>query len=299
MFRWVSLVALAVCLCNADSANGQDASGPEPPPLVLTPPTVAEPNSEAAVDPRQHMPAVEASQLTDLLEYLIRENIPAVYEDKDDWGKTKRVYAGVRLRRDGWRLETKRRWRELNHGAWRRVAVQRADPDETLLVRLSAFEPAGVGRWRYELLLESPIQIVAQWMQWSLDVRLWQLTAEADARVQLRIAGSIGILVDPIRVPPDLVVDPIVEEADFRISYFELQRVGKIRGDVAEELGELAYEVLDEAVIKPARRDIVARLNRQIDRKRDNLRLSPSAWIERHLGSATPSPASQRQMPSP
>lgn len=283
MLKWISLGAIAACLCALHPADGQDAPAGERPPLVLVAPIVSELGSGAGDDPRRQMPAAEANRLTDLLEYLIRENIPATYEDKDDWGKTKRIYAGVKLRRDGWRLETKRRWRELNHGAWRRVAVQRIDPDESLLVRLKTLEPTAPGRWQYELYVETPVQLLSQWMQWSLDVRLWQLTAVVDARVQLRIAGTISVYLDPVRIPPDFVVAPVVEEADFQISYFQLQRVGKIRGDVAEELGEFAYEVLDDAVIKPARRDMVARLNRQIDRKSDALRLSPSAWIEKYL----------------
>src|SRR5687768_14596157 len=75
----------------------------------------------AAEDPEQGFTPSQSFQtwVTDL----VREQLPEHYEKSKNWSHTKRVFAGWKLEQDGLRLETRRRWKEVNDGTWTRYRV--------------------------------------------------------------------------------------------------------------------------------------------------------------------------------
>src|SRR6056297_680341 len=81
-------------------------------PQLLAPPLQSEPLiSATAVGPAENfMPEATSRGLLEFITDLLREQIPETYLEDKDWNKTKKVYAGVRIRRDGLKLKTKRRW---------------------------------------------------------------------------------------------------------------------------------------------------------------------------------------------
>ena len=58
-----------------------------------------------------------------LVDLAIRKT-PHRYDGKKNWEKTKKIWAGVRFRRDGLKLSTHRRWRDVRHGLQTRYQVQ-------------------------------------------------------------------------------------------------------------------------------------------------------------------------------
>ena len=61
----------------------------------------------------------------DLITDIILDNIPHQYEDKDDWGRQKQIVSGLKVWRDGLKIKTKRRRKNVNHGTWTRYTVKR------------------------------------------------------------------------------------------------------------------------------------------------------------------------------
>ena len=59
-----------------------------------------------------------ASDMAALLTKLVLSNMPHQYADDKKWGHQEKRWDGVRIRREGLRVETKRRWKMVNHGTW-------------------------------------------------------------------------------------------------------------------------------------------------------------------------------------
>ena len=54
---------------------------------------------------------------------LVREQLPEHYEKSKNWGHTKKVFAGWKFEQDGLRIETRRRWKDVNDGTWTQLDV--------------------------------------------------------------------------------------------------------------------------------------------------------------------------------
>src|SRR5436190_24072410 len=67
---------------------------------------------------------------------LLRDQLPPQYENWKKWGKTKEVWAGVKVEREGFKIETRRKKKIVNHGSWSMYRIKRIDvatpPDITL-----------------------------------------------------------------------------------------------------------------------------------------------------------------------
>ena len=74
---------------------------------------------------------------------IAREHLPDEYEKSKNWGQTKRVWAGVKLERDGRRLETRRRYREVNDGAWQKYRIDLINPEEHFHIEVTKIRQSG------------------------------------------------------------------------------------------------------------------------------------------------------------
>jgi hypothetical protein len=108
---------------------------------------------------------------------------------------------------------------------------------------------------------------------------------------------SVGFHANFGEIPPGLVIDPNVKTAILVMEHFEVDRVSKIGGDVAEQWGEVMEELLVERLIHRQNKKIVAQLNKSIDKERDDLELSLSEWFDRLSKPSDSSEAQQLQAP--
>jgi hypothetical protein len=60
---------------------------------------------------------------------------------------------------------------------------------------------------------------------------------------------------------------------------FEVERVSRIGGDVAEGWGEVVQEVIVETYLKQLNKRLVAKLNKAIDKERDDIKISIAQWF--------------------
>ncbi len=211
---------------------------------------------------------------------------PRTYDGDKDWGKEKRLWAGVKIRRDGWKLKTHRRFREVNHGRWIRYQVTLPSPEaqhapvaNVHSVKRTIDPLSGETRWQIESSITAPMNFTAQIQRWNLGAKVFSLTIRGDLRVRLESTASIAFVTDYSEVPPGLVVDPRFQKARIVLEHFEVDRVSKIGGDVAEEWGELMEDVIGNRFLRKQNDKLVAKLNKAVDKERDALKLSMSDWI--------------------
>ena len=211
--------------------------------------------------------------LNRLVTQIILDTLPEemVYDDK--WGGTTEVWDGVRMRWEGNRLTTKRRWKTVNQGTWKRYEIRLIDPDQHFHVSVHNLEELPEGRVGFETRVDAALDLFGRLSEWQRGVQLFSLSATATAVVRLEVRCTLAMHLDPTRLPPDVILDPRVKGADLHLIDFQLHRISEARGPLVRELGRSAQGVLEQQVARRRER-LVARINRQIDRRRDDLRLS-------------------------
>jgi hypothetical protein len=213
-----------------------------------------------------------------LLTSLVIEAIPHEYEDTSKWGMKKEVFGGIKLRREGWRIETQRRRRKVNHGTWRRYHIRLVDPDKNLTVRVLNVADLGDGRLGCHVVVRARLDATARIAEWNRGIQLISLSTRGEADVRLRMTCAIGLTIDPSRLPPDVILSPEVTAADVSLRALRIRHISKARGPLAREAGDALRAIL-AGKIDEKEPKLVERINRQIAKHKNELRFSTSDQI--------------------
>jgi hypothetical protein len=254
-------------------------------------------SADEAASPPDPAPAITIDEeaASEWITSVVRQFLPAEYEDTRDWGGTKRMFDGLKVHRDGIQIKTKRRWKEANHGTWKMYRVQPLDPAEEFQLRVQNIRRLDNGAVAFDLAAEAPLAVMGRLSQWQWDVQLYSFSAEGAARVRLTAQCELAMRLDPRKLPPDLVLHPKVNSADVALVDFRIDRISKADGPVVEEIGRGMRRVLQEKLDED-RDELAEKLNRQIAKKQDKLRLSLhdalsskwSRWIDAETIPQTP-----------
>lgn len=236
--------------------------------------------SEAADTASEGEPGLDAGddglqlpELGSFLTGLARRHIPHTFSDNKKWNRTAERWDGLEFELDGLRLETRRRRKTVNHGNWQRYDVELLDPNREFVIRLNRLETREDGRLVADVDITSYVKAHGRFARWNHGVQLISLGVDARARITLNVVVSLGTELDFSQVPPAVVLDPIVESSRLSFQDFEVDRIGEIGGDVAQWLGDQCEGIL-RAKVEDQQEKITSKLNRAIDRNRDDLRLS-------------------------
>jgi hypothetical protein len=266
------LLALAVGILSVAAAE-------EPGPVMLAPPGAAAPQTLS-------LDAMQAKASVQWLASLALQKMPRTFDGDKNWGDTKRVWSGVKMRLDGLKLKTNRRFREVEQGRWVKYQVTLPDPaaDNAASVTVHQVVPSmdpvtGDQRWKIDSSIVSPMKFTARVQRWNLGVKLYSVTITGEMRVRLASSASVAFFADYAEIPPALVIDPQIEQAQLVLERFEVDRVSHIGGDAAEQWGELMEEILVDRFVKKQNEKLVDKLNRSIEKERDDLRLSMADWF--------------------
>ena len=225
-------------------------------------------------------------------------HIPPTIDGDSHWGDTKSVWAGVKIRRDGLKLSTKRRRRELRHGRWIRyqiqlpVANQTGKPRSAVPATIHSLTPViatdgSVGRWGVDSTIKTPAKFDVRVERWNLGVQWFSVQITGDMTLELDTKTRIGAQPDYSEVPPAIALVADVDNATLRVPYFEVNRISKLGGDVAEELGDLAEETILKLWLKSENKKLADKLNRAIEKNRDDMRWSMMDWFTNWQQTAT------------
>ncbi|MEM9585863.1 MAG: hypothetical protein AAGA03_01165 [Planctomycetota bacterium] len=242
---------------------------------VATPEVTA--TDQLSVTPQQARRAVQW-----LADFAVRR-LPASHQGDKDWGKTKRIWAGVDIRRDGWKLRTHRRWREVRHGRWIRYRIdlphRGASSPPPVAVQIRSVD-AVQGGWRIaaSIVADAPFDVRLE--RWNLGTKWVSVNVTGQSRAKLDTQLLVQFRMDYDDLFPAMIVSPEVQAAHLTLERFEVERISKLGGDVAEGIGEVIQEVIKEAWLKKQNDRLVGKLNREISKHQQDLRLSPAKLLE-------------------
>ena len=218
---------------------------------------------------------------------LVRDQLPEDYEKSKNWGHTKRVFGGWDLERDGLKVETRRKWINVNDGTWTRYKITPLNPDKHLEVRVEKIEPLEGNKVRLDLSASAKLRVFGRLSQWERGVQLVSLSAEADTVVRVQGIVEVALKLDPTKLPPDVYLEPKVITADITISQFDLRRVGQLDGPLVRSLSDETRDVV-EAELKERRKKLVESLNKKLAKKQDKLKFSFSELVKSEWGKFVP-----------
>lgn len=223
-------------------------------------------------------------QLIAWLTALIRDSLPPAYEDNRKWDQQREAWDGLEWRREGMKLETKRRTKMVNAGTWTKYRVEFVEPDKNLHIEFQRLETLPDGKIAFSITVEGLLDVFGRLSQWVRDVQAYSISMNADAVGKLSISGTVDIKLNPLTVPPEVMIRPRIEAARVDLSYFRVRRVSQVGGDFAKLLGEGARKVIDEK-IEDTNEKLVDKLNRAIEKKQDKMVFSMQDWLKSKLPS--------------
>lgn len=110
----------------------------------------------------------------------------------------------------------------------------------------------------------------ARWHAYRRGVSLIKLSAEARADLELRVDCEVGLSIERTGSVPNLNFEPKVHQVAWHVHTFELDRVGRLRGDVASQIGRGLRRTVERRL---EGEDLAAQLNRSIAKRRDRWQL--------------------------
>jgi hypothetical protein len=220
--------------------------------------------------------------LSDLVRTVALRSLPRDYENTKEWGSTKEVWAGVKVSQDGLRLSTHSRTKTVNHGSWKRYRAWLVDPDKDLGIQLENVRSIPGKGTAFDLIIDLHLGATGRWSEWRQGVQLYSLSADAMARVRMRMACELGMSLAFSGAAPELILAPTVSAANLELTDFRLHRVSKLDGPVIHKLGLAIRDVL-QTEIDEREVELAAKINRQIDKQRDALRIAPRELLNKGL----------------
>ena len=125
---------------------------------------------------------IATPEMVGWLTTMIRDNLPPTYEDDRKWNKTKKVWNGIRFRREGLKIETERRIRTVKYGTWTRYAIKIVDPDERLHIEFQQLEPLDDGKIAFAVTVDCALDVFGRLSQWVRDVQMVSISAKPTRR---------------------------------------------------------------------------------------------------------------------
>jgi hypothetical protein len=256
-----------VSLCSTCTA--EDGTGP-----ALLPPSVEEAPAQQEPAAREEHPVAARFPFVSLLRDLSREVVPDNFEERDDWGRQVKIFAGFDMRGRPPDLRISRRTKLVNHGVWRRCRVQFIHPERRLHleVRNVQFEPeSGV---TFQVVCTARVRCTAQAVVWNYGVKGLSSSVQSDATV--RVVADARITAEEDTKSGSLfslvVFRPEVTELKLRLADLDVRQVGLIGGDAADELGDASKRTI-ERLLERQEPKLRRTIGKKIDEEDLKLRL--------------------------
>ena len=197
--------------------------------------------SAAAADDKPDYTALAAQ-----IKKAVLARMPKEFEDLSEWGQTIPLPNDVRFPRLRRAVVKKGDRYEVPHGVWKRTKVWVADPDRDLQIRLADVGKGGKGQTRVRVEAQVTLRGSRERQRWAKGVRLFDITADADAVVAIGLDCDVKVSVDFKNLPPEVHVEPKVVGVQLNLKEFNIRRVGPVlvleQGELGEELKRTIQE---------------------------------------------------------
>ena len=281
-FDWAEhwkTAALAIALGSGVVVLAAEPPGPNrgssrPMPTVPSQAT-AQPD---AADPLDGPPLTDVPTWSELAKAILTTAIPDKYEDKKHWGKTREVFDGIRVQQRGFDIRFSERKRKVNHGTWYMFTIRFPNPEQNINLVIDHVESQGPGKFEFAIHVRlKKILLHGQFEQWLLGVKGLNFDFESDVDVQMDAVCQMAIRTERKEgsLLPDLVLDPSIRRIRLTLLDVNTRRVGRVGGDIAEEMGNGSRKLFEELMHSQEGR-VLKKANEAIQKKKDSLRLPVS-----------------------
>ena len=235
----------------------------------------------------ESMDQAPRSTVDALLTEIVLQQMPLQYSDDRKWGGQEKRWDGLEFRNEGIKLETKRRWKLVNHGTWRKYQARLINPESEFSIELERLCNTPDGKTAFDLNIAAELQLQGRQAKWIKGVQLYSFSAEGSCHVRITLSCQSEIELDLNRLPPDLILKPRVTRAQLTVDEFRIDRISKVGGEVAQQVTHWVRGAIDEKV-REEEEKLVAKLNTELKKNQDNLRLSlhdalQSHWIQQSV----------------
>lgn len=209
--------------------------------------------------------------------------MPESFDDEDGWGRETRIQSGLDVDFDDGRIETKRRWKSVNHGSWLQGAGQLVDPETTFSLKATQLPDPDAKTQAYLVQASARLRVTGRQQQWNYGVMLWSLSADAVADIRLDVTLNVKADVVTTDKGSRLRFQPSVTQAQAHLTGFSLRRVSHAKGAMVREFGNWLEELL-RLRLKRENKDLAARINKALSKKSDQLEipLDLGSWFSEH-----------------
>jgi hypothetical protein len=214
-------------------------------------------------------------KIDSVLTRIALDSLPAKYEDVKDWGEQAKRWDGIKWSREGWKIESSRRWKMVNHGTWQKYSATMRNPEEEFSLQIKNMHETEEEKIAFEIHLAAHLNIDARQSKWVKGVQLYSVNAQGHAKVRLQVAIEMDVRMGISNFPPDIIMIPRATTARLQFDEFRIDRISKVGGEVAQQITKHARSKLDEK-IEEQEQKIVAKINKQLEKKQDEFRLSIS-----------------------
>lgn len=221
-------------------------------------------------------------QMVAWLQQLIRENLPEEYEDNRKWDIQKEVWDGVDFSHEGLKVKTKRKHKLVNHGTWTRYRLEMVEPDQNLKIQFHQLEVAKDHKIHFHVSIDMLLDVFGRLSQWVRDVQVVSISANADATCRMTIRGTVGFKLNPLKFPPDIGIQPHVDDANVEISQFKVRRISQVGGPLAEKLGNGLRKALENK-LEDSNAKLPEKMNKQLAKHSDRMQFSTQEWLQSKL----------------
>ena len=223
-------------------------------------------------------------QIDDLLTKMVLDHLPHHFNEDKDWGAQAERFDGLKVRREGLQIRTKRRKKMVNHGSWQKFNVSLVDPENRFSVSVKNMREADQGKVAFDLHCRSDLKIDGRVAKWIKGVQLYNLSLDGKARVKLAVTIELETVMDVTKFPPDLIFRPQATTANLDVEDFRIDRISKVGGEVSQQATRWARSAIDQK-IEQEEAKLVERINADLKKNEKKLRLSlhdavSSKWSE-------------------
>jgi len=253
--------------CRADEIEG---------PLLAPPSGEQTPDVEPSPVPTVASGTPNSHSWANLLRDLADDAILRDYEKRDGWGDQAEIVTGVRVREKNGLPRISKRTKRVNHGVWRRYRIALHKPEEKLRFAVRDVEATEGGGLTFKVVVSARVRCTAESEFWNFGVRTGSATVQADATV-----GAVArFIVRGREVDPDddgwlveLEYAPEIERVRIELHDFDVRRVGKLDGDLADGLGNTTQALLSE-LLHGQEEKVTKRIRRELDERDAGIRVS-------------------------
>ena len=241
---------------------------------AIQPPVQSNVDSKVLPNQQESVQSADASdELNKLITSMVRENIPHTFDETKDWGGQEERWDGIKIRREGFRIKTKRRKKLVNHGTWKKYSASLLNPNEEFAIQVKNMRETKEEKVAFDVHFQAHLKIDGRQSKWVKGVQLYSIGIDGHTKVRLVVSIELGVSMDVNQFPPDMVFTPVATGANLIVDEFRIDRIGKAGGELAQQVTKGVRKTLDKK-IEEKQSKLVDKINKQIAKEQDKLRLS-------------------------